>query len=86
MDHPFVAKITYKMNQVATDGYDFHLCWVPGHAGIQGNTQTDQAAKKVLNCDVGICLIPHSDLKPLIATHIKSKWQHEWDENIYKQY
>ena len=27
------------------------------------------------------CLIPYSDLQPLIFTHIKSMWQHEWDEN-----
>ena len=37
-----------------------------------------------LNCDVETCLIPCSDLKPLITTHIKSKWQHEWDKNINK--
>ena len=72
------------MNQLATDGYDIHLCWVPGHAGIQGNERADRAAKKALNCDLEPCLIPHSDLKPLIATHIKSKWQHEWNETINK--
>ena len=33
-DHSFVAKIVYKMDQLATDGYDIHVCWVPGHAGI----------------------------------------------------
>ena len=69
-DHPFAAKTIYKMDQLATDRYHIHLSWVPG--------------KKALNCDVETCLIPHSDLKPLIATHIKSKWQHEWDGNINK--
>ena len=31
-DHPFVAKVIFKMNQLATDGYNIHLCWVPGNA------------------------------------------------------
>ena len=25
MDHPFVAKVIYKMNQLATDGFAIHL-------------------------------------------------------------
>ena len=29
-------------------------------------------------------LIPHSDLKLLIAIHIKAKWQLEWNESINK--
>ena len=72
------------MNQLTSNGYDIHLCWVLGHADIQRNERTDRAAKKALNCDVEPCLIPHSDLKPLIATHIKAKWQLEWDESINK--
>ena len=66
------------------NGYDIHLCWVPGHANIRGNERADRAAKKALNCDVEPCLIPHSDLKPLIVTHIKAKWQLEWDGSINK--
>ena len=31
-----------------------------------------------------LCLTPNSDLKPLIAIHIKSKWQHRWGGNINK--
>ena len=27
---------------------------------------------------------PQSDVKPLIATHNKSKWQNDWDERINK--
>ena len=61
-NHPFMATVIYKMNQLATAGYDIHLCWVPGHAGIQGNKRADQAAKKALNCDVEQCVKPHSDL------------------------
>ena len=37
-----------------------------------------------IKCDGERCLLPFSDLKPLITTHIKSKWQNEWDENINK--
>ena len=58
--------------------------WVSGDAGISENECTDQAVKKALNCDVELCLTSHSDLKPLIDAHIKSKWHHKWDENINK--
>ena len=69
------------MNQLTSNGYNIcmcYMCWLTGHANIQGNEDADRAAKKALNCDVEPCLIPHSDLKPLIATHIKVKWQLEW--------
>ena len=42
----------------------------------------EEARPNLPNCDVEQCLIPHSDLNPLIATHIKAKCQHEWDESI----
>ena len=31
MDHPFVEKVIYNMEQLVTARYDIHLCWVPGH-------------------------------------------------------
>ena len=49
LDHPFVAKIIYKMDQLAPDGYNIHLCWMPGHAGIRGNGRGGRAAKKALD-------------------------------------
>ena len=58
MDHPFMAKIIHKMDQLATDGYNIHLCWVSGHAGIRGNKQADRAANKALDCDGERCLTP----------------------------
>ena len=36
-DHRFVATVIYKMNLLATNGYDIHLSFVSGHAGILGN-------------------------------------------------
>ena len=78
-DHPILEKVILKMNSLATADYDIHLCWVPGHAGILGNERADRAARKALNGVVVPCRIPHSDLKPLIFNHIKTKWQQEWD-------
>ena len=54
-DYPFVANIIHKMNQLASNGCDIHLCWVLGHADIRGNKCADRAANKALNCNVEPC-------------------------------
>ena len=56
---------------------------MPGHANIRGKEFTDRAAKKALNCDVESDLIPplRSETN---SSHIKAKWQHEWDKSINK--
>ena len=49
----------------------------------QFNSQSSQYFTKLIlsmNCDVDPCLIPHSDPKPLIATHIKAKWHDSINE------
>ena len=77
-----VPRISYP--KLASIGCDRHLCWVPGHTDIWGNEPADWAVPKALNCNVETCLIPHSDLKPLLATHTKAKWQLNWDESSNK--
>ena len=77
--------ITVKPEGVGTQNNWLHCDTMPlGHADIRGNEHADRAVKKALNCDVEACLIPHSDLKPLIATHVKAKWQLVWDKSINK--
>ena len=79
---PFCGKDCIQNGPASSSWISYQPCWVPGNSVIRGNEWADWVAKKALNSNVETCLIPHSDLKPLIliATHIKCKWQHEWDE------
>ena len=38
--------------------------WVPGHAGIRGNSAADSAVKDALDGDISNEFIPYSDLTP----------------------
>ena len=49
--------------------------WVPGHAGIKGNSAADSAAKDAL-----VELILFSDLKSRANKYIFDLWRSEWDE------
>ena len=79
-DHPLLNKIFLKLNFMTIAGYDIHLCWVPGHVGLPGNEVADQTAKRALSAELMPCLIPPTDLRPVIRNYISRKWQNEWNE------
>ena len=81
---PFCGKDHLQNEPTGNNRWIWHLLLFAGCLTIQGNKRADWAAKKALNCDVEPRLITHSDLTPILAIHIKSKWQHEWDQNINK--
>ena len=55
------------------------FCWVPAHVGIQGNETADLEAKAaVVNRDIGYQKVPCTDMKPVIQSFIKTKWQEVW--------
>ena len=73
-DHHLVGKVIRKITSLATAAYDIHLCWVSsGRVGVSGNERIEQAAEIALNYDITSSLILHSDLKPALFSHIKSK-------------
>lgn len=55
------------------------FCWIPGHAGIQGNELADTAAKAAI-CQrvVRTQEIPVSDVKAYIKRKVYDRWKLEW--------
>jgi hypothetical protein len=80
LDHPILTKIFYKLHSLTIAGFDIKFCWIPGHAGIKGNEQADQEAKRALNAGLEPCPIPYTVVRPSICKYIREKWQHEWDD------
>ena len=80
-DHPIIEEIISKLMSLKASGFDIHLCWLPGHVGILGNERADRAAKAARRTDMQPCLIPPSDIKPIIRKHITAMWQATWDES-----
>ena len=56
------------------------LCWIPGHAGIEGNELADQGAKRALRREIAPqFLLPYQDLYPVVNAFVKQRWQERWD-------
>ena len=70
------------------EGREIVFIWVPGHAGIRGNSAADSAAKDALDDDISVELIPFSDLKSRTNKYILELWQSVWgeflDNTLYK--
>ena len=79
LDHPFLRKIQKLHSELIQDGKSIVFIWVPGHAGITGNTFADAAAKRALNEPVSNIFIPYSDLRPCVHSYIQKVWQEFWD-------
>ena len=58
------------------------LSWIPGHANIAGNEIADQLAKKAakesLSLNEQYNVITMSDVKQVVKTSTKIKWQNRW--------
>lgn len=55
------------------------FCWVPAHAGVEGNERADKAAKEAINSQNHVNVsVPYSDFKETIRNHVDKKWQNLW--------
>ena len=66
--------ILTKYQSIYERGKRVVFCWVPGHAGIDGNEKADREAKAALLLSESIIPIPYRDLKPLIIKHERQTW------------
>jgi len=78
--NPLVLKVLEALYRVTnTKGKDVTFCWIPGHAGIQGNEHADRRAEEALNSNITPLQLPYSDFIPHIKEHIAAKWQAKWN-------
>jgi kelch-like protein 2/3 len=78
--HPMVREVLTAIHQLKVAGKSVVMFWLPSHIGIPGNTRADDAAKAALALPQSKVLIPYSDFKPMIASHIIRQWQVIWDQ------
>ncbi|GFR13939.1 putative RNA-directed DNA polymerase from transposon BS [Trichonephila clavata] len=76
--HPILVDITCALaNHLKKK--DIRFCWIPGHAGINGNELADTAARSATGSSERFP-IPHSDLKAYFRQKLQSIWQSNWDQ------
>ena len=56
MDNPLLLQLFQKLHHLSSANKTIHLCWIPSHIGIHGNT------KESLNHDITV-QVPCTDLK-----------------------
>ncbi|GBN59984.1 hypothetical protein AVEN_176515-1 [Araneus ventricosus] len=75
--HPLVLSTVKLYFKLQDRNFDILFCWFPGHVGITGNDEADDAAK-VANSNVET-FVPFQDIDQVLKQTILIKWQHTWD-------
>ncbi|ELU10867.1 hypothetical protein CAPTEDRAFT_200496, partial [Capitella teleta] len=79
--HPYVLQVLYAIKSISQQEKIVVFMWCPSHVGIPGNEMADTLAKEALSStNLAELPVPASDLRCLIKKYIRSRWQHEWDE------
>ena len=82
LQNPLIVNILESLHQQLTqDSKLVTFVWVPSHIGIPGNDLADATAKSALRLSASASVVPHTDFKPLILTHVNSCWQHSWNQD-----
>ena len=72
LQNPFIVEILERLHELLSTGVCITFVWVPSHIGIADNTAADATAKAALCLQISNSLIPYSDLKPLITSHLNN--------------
>ena len=82
--NPVICDILNLLHIIKADqNKNVHICWIPGHVGIQGNEAADLAAKAALDLpddEISRIKIPYSDFKSKAKLYCKNLWQTAWNE------
>ena len=78
--HPVVQSILTILTSLDRAGKAVVFCWMPSHIGVAGNDRADEAAKRAARSRCTRFLpLPASDFFPACLSHLRNKWQEEWD-------
>jgi ribonuclease HI len=79
--HPIIAEITATLVRIARSPKQVSMCWVPGHAEINGNDRADEAARTAAASNVAPrnTGVPCRDYYPIIKASILNLWQQQWN-------
>jgi hypothetical protein len=80
LQNPFIVEISERQHKLLSTGVCITFVWVPSHIGIAGNTAANATAKAAICLQISNSLIPYSDLKPLISSHLNNCWQQSWKQ------
>jgi ribonuclease HI len=79
LDDQRIGSIYDVLVQLKEQNMNIHFCWIPGHAGIQGNEIVDTLAKRACTQAGPISPEVHSsDYKVHIKAIIKEHWEKRW--------
>ncbi|GFY12853.1 RNA-directed DNA polymerase from mobile element jockey [Trichonephila clavipes] len=77
---PTVMKILILLRKLERKGFEIIFSWEPGHVGILGNEQIDNAARSMSDpMQRPVC---YQDLKTFTQNYIHRVWQETWDQQI----
>ncbi len=82
--HGLISNIHDKLEHLESDGFNVKISWVPGHAGILGNEQADQCAKRGAIEAQSLEEEPKDNpvtlkaAKRIINQGVHDSWQRQW--------
>lgn len=71
--HPWIQKL-----EVTAKSKNIAFCWVPRHAGIEGNEEADRLASAGRHDDEPATPIPARDAVQWAVCNLRESWQTEW--------
>jgi len=76
-----LRKLLHTFNDLMSKGVKVELCWIPGHAGIEGNERVDSAARTAAGGVPVLIPIPYNDHHKVVEERVREKWQERWDRS-----
>ena len=77
-NNPIVSSVQLDFDELLTSGRNIAMCWIPGHANIQGNETADKKAKLACQQTHTFFPLPYSDYYPLVENGVNALWTSEW--------